>query len=382
MTRPANKLGYRPELDGVRAFAVLAVLLFHLADISPRLNSIARGGFLGVDVFFVLSGMLITDLLIADRDRRRAEALRSFYIRRARRLLPAVATMLVCAFVYFQIEYHAAKQLIRGLGSLVVFVTVDHRDGHQYPNAITHVWTLVVEWEYYLVWPLVLLFLLSRITRTRTLGWATLGSAAAVGVTAAAVYNLNGHDWTTPYFVAWLRFDELLVGCAVALLAATTSLSPPGWLRTIAPIVVLLPIARCTTSSAYLYDGGGFLLVLATAVIVWPTDQPWWGSRVLANSALVWVGQLSYSIYLWSIPVITEVHRRGAAWRAGVQVAVSVVLTFALSAASYYLIERRFRMPSRRAAGAETDPVLPARDPEADQLRPADQPTFGVNETG
>jgi peptidoglycan/LPS O-acetylase OafA/YrhL len=354
---PPRKLAYRPELDGVRAIAVLAVLLYHLAPMSGSIDRIARGGFLGVDVFFVLSGMLITDLLVADA-RVEGSRLQRFYLRRTRRLIPAVVVMLAVAVIYYQVRYGTAGAILHGLGSLVLFVTTGHWFGGQFPGGISHVWTLIVEWEYYLVWPVVLLFLLARGVSKKTLAMGAFATAIGLTIARAAAYHASGGDWNVNYHLAWLRFDELLVGCAVTLAASSMRITPPNWVRTAGLVVIFGTIALTRANTGYLYEGGMLAVALGTAAVVAPRDGAWWADRILASPPMVWIGKLSYSIYLWSVPVITEVVIRRS-WSPHARIVLGVAVTFVLSAGSYYLVERRFRLPSRRAAGAETDPVLP-----------------------
>lgn len=357
MTGPkAQKLAYRPELDGVRAFAVLAVMAFHLARVAPLSNWPTQGGFLGVDIFFVLSGMLITELLLADGGKPPGQVLRRFYIRRARRLIPAVAVMLAAALAYYGIEFQEAGQTVSGLGSLAMFVTVGHRGGDPYPWGVTHVWTLIVEWEFYLIWPIALLFLLKR-QRQAAIGLISISCAFVLADLGALAYNVTG-DSTYPYFIGWFRFDELLVGCAVALAVSTTTFSPPLWLRTIAVAALLTTIIRCSADGTYLNDGGTFVVALATAAVVWPSREPWWATRLLATRPMVWIGKLSYSLYLWSVPVTLDVARQASRQPEWLRIVLAATVSFAIAAASYYLVERAFRLPSQRATGSREDPIL------------------------
>jgi peptidoglycan/LPS O-acetylase OafA/YrhL len=341
------RLGYRPELDGVRAIAVLAVLFFHLAFMAHWLGHVAQGGFLGVDVFFVLSGMLITELLVADAHNAPAASLRGFYLRRSLRLLPALILMLAIVGSYYEISRSTGRATLWGLWAVVTYVTTAHAS-HPFPAGVSHVWTLVVEWEFYLVWPAVLVTLLARNISRRVIGLGVLVVAAGVTLIRAALFHHDGHNFILSYHLSWLRFDELLVGCALALLGG--SLRVPGWLRTIGLAGVLAAISRATYPDHLLYFGGMFALAIATACVVAPRhDRTWWADRLLASPPLVWIGKLSYSLYLWSVPAVAEVGRRGGSLPLALRVIVAIAVSFALAAASYYLVERRFRLPSRRA---------------------------------
>jgi len=340
------RLGYRPELDGVRAIAVLAVLLFHLAFMAHWLGHLAKGGFLGVDVFFVLSGMLITELIVADAHNQPMASLRGFYRRRSLRLLPALILMLAIAVVYYQVTRSTGRATLSGLWAVVTYVTTGHAS-HPFPAGVSQVWTLVVEWEFYLVWPAVLVTLLARNVSRR---WIGIGAAAAAVVTTlirAALFDHDGGNFILSYHLAWLRFDELLVGCSLALLAG--SFRVPGWLRTVGLVAILAAISRATYADHWLYLGGMFGLAIATAAVVAPRNSGgWWADRILASPPMVWIGRLSYSLYLWSVPAVAEVGRRGGSIPLVLRVAVATVVSFALAAASYYLVEKRLRLPSRR----------------------------------
>ncbi|HWB65369.1 MAG TPA: acyltransferase [Mycobacteriales bacterium] len=341
----AQRLAYRPELDGVRAIAVLAVLGFHLAFMATSLNHAFSGGFLGVDIFFVLSGMLITELLVADFERGHHVSLAAFYRRRVQRLIPALVVVLVVVVGYFAIDNSTATETLHGLGSVVAYVTAGQLPW-PFPAGISQVWTLVIEWEFYLLWPVVLIVLLRGGLSRRAIGLGALCAAALVTLIRAALFHHTG-NWVLSYHFAWLRFDELLVGCAIGLLGARPKAA--GWLRTVAIAGVVTAIVSATYPDSWLYEGGMFGLAIAVAIVVQPRVAPWIGDRVLASPPLVWVGKLSYSLYLWSVPAVHEVGRHCASWPLAPRFTFAVVVSFALAAASYYLIERRFRLPSRRA---------------------------------
>jgi peptidoglycan/LPS O-acetylase OafA/YrhL len=351
MTAPSRPpLAYRPELDGVRAIAVLAVLGFHLAFTVRPLGHVFRGGFLGVDMFFVLSGMLITELLVNDYLRSGAVSLGSFYRRRAQRLLPALAVFLIVATAYYQLAHGKGGETLRSLGSVVSYVSTGHLTGSFGPG-VSQVWTLVVEWEFYLIWPVVLAVLLRRGVGLRQLGIGVAVAAIAVTAVRAVLLLTDGGNTNLSYYLAWLRFDELLVGCSLGLLG--TRPQAPSWLRTLALAGLLFVIARAESTDRWLYLGGMIAIAIATATVVQPRTTAWWLDGFLGSPPMVWIGKVSYSLYLWSVPVISEVGHHAAGWPELVRAVVCVALSFALATASYYLVERRFRLPSRRPlAGA------------------------------
>jgi peptidoglycan/LPS O-acetylase OafA/YrhL len=349
------RLGYRPELDGVRAIAVLAVLGFHLAFMAHWLGHLAQGGFLGVDVFFVLSGMLITELIVSDAAGRHPRTtLRGFYQRRSLRLIPALVLMLGIVIAFYQATRGTGHETVRRLWAVVTYVTAGHLPASvahlpdPFPAGVGHVWTLVVEWEFYLVWPFVLVALLGRNISRRTIGILVVLAAVIVTLIRAALFHHDGGNWILSYRLAWLRFDELLLGCGVGLLG--DSLRVPNWLRWLGLGGVLAAISRAQYPDHWLYYGGMFALAIGTAAVVAPrTSGAWWADRILASRPMVWIGRLSYSLYLWSVPTVAEVGRRGGSIPLPLRVIVATAASFALAAASYYLVEKRFRLPSRRA---------------------------------
>jgi peptidoglycan/LPS O-acetylase OafA/YrhL len=343
-TRPT--LAYRPELDGIRAVAVLAVLGFHLAFTVPSLRHFFRGGFLGVDIFFVLSGMLITELLVNDHRRNGSISLAGFYRRRAQRLLPALAVFLVVITAYYAIAHDRGAATVRSLGTIVTYVTTGHLHG-QFATGVAHVWTLVVEWEFYLVWPLLLSLGLRRGLTVRTMGYVAAGLAVALTVVRATQLLADGGNTNVSYYLAWLRFDELLVGCAVGLLGARPQ--GPPWLRTLCLAGLLGVISQAAATDRWLYLGGMLGIAVCAAVVVQPRERSWGVDRILASPPMVWVGRLSYSLYLWSVPIVSEFGHHAASWPPVLRLIACVATSFGFAAASYYLVERRFRLPSRRS---------------------------------
>jgi peptidoglycan/LPS O-acetylase OafA/YrhL len=216
-----------------------------------------------------------------------------------------------------------------------------------------------VEWEFYLLWPLVLVLALRRGWSPERLAGPVLAVAAGLFVVRGVLFA-HGGDWILSYHSAWLRFDELLLGAVIGL--AGHRFAIPGWVRTAGLLALLVIISRADYPDGWLYQGGMALVACAAAVLVQPRTTPWAGDRLLGSAPLVWVGRLSYSLYLWSVPVIAEVGHRGADWPRVAVAVVAVTLSFACAAASYWLVEARFRAPSRSAAvtGSPRRPSLEA----------------------
>lgn len=357
-------------LDGLRAVAVCLVLIYHLVpDVLP-------GGFLGVDLFFVISGFLITTLLIAERNRNGSISLLSFWRRRARRLLPALGLVLLIStsaalLVSKDLLVHIGAQI--GGAALFVANWVYIGIGSDYfardnPELFRNTWSLAIEEQFYLVLPLVLLAALRMRTRTtRTLFFALLALASAWWM---ASLFLDGADATRVYFGTDTHAFGLLAG--VALACATQQRQPAG----VEPQRQLKPvqqIALALVGIAALIGIGVLALVLAEAspesflggfqvatslmlVVVWAaTRQNSWFGFVLDVPPLRWIGERSYGLYLWHWPIllIVDAAAKDASWGASaiwLVPAIVASLTFALASLSYTFVEQPIRKHGLRAS--------------------------------
>jgi peptidoglycan/LPS O-acetylase OafA/YrhL len=374
-------IGYVPALDGVRALAVLAVLAFHGG--MPW----AGGGFLGVDAFFVLSGYLITSLLLAEWERTGRIALGSFWARRARRLLPALLLMVVVVTLGGRVLLPPEEvRLLRGDGLAALFYVANWRmilRGGDYfaqtasPSPLEHTWSLGIEEQFYLAWPLVMAALLAgtvvvgarRTGLRRLLLLCVLGAAVSTGL-LAAMYRSD--DPGRAYYGTDTRGTSLLVGAALAVALALrrpTGAGPGveplssrrarlvlGALAAIAVLGLAGAWTRASGGDAELYRGGLALVALAVAillahVVLVPRG---WSAWLLSWVPLVLVGRISYGIYLWHWPVFLALNadRTG---RVGFELfGWRCLATFAVAVLSYVLIERPIRAGGvlRRHRGA------------------------------
>ncbi|MBV9486229.1 MAG: acyltransferase [Frankiaceae bacterium] len=350
MTAPATsrRLGYRPELDGVRGLAVLCIFGFHMAFIWWPIWHVAKGGFLSVDIFFVLSGMLITEILLNDFERYGAVNLGSFYQRRARRLLPALVAFVVVSVLWYQVVHGTGGQILRGVASVITYVASGQfATSVHNPPGVGQMWTLVVEWIFYFTWPLVLVLLLRSGRSIRTIGYVAAAGALAAALVRAVTYHRDP-NYVLSYHLSWLRFEDLLAGSAIGLLGGRPQ--APSWLRTGGLAFLVFGTAYASISAEWVYAVGMLLAALATAVIVQPREQPWWFDRVLRWPPVVWIGTVSYSFYLWSVFTVSEVSHNLNSWPTAIQLALATVLSFVLAWASYTFIENPLRVRSRRSA--------------------------------
>jgi peptidoglycan/LPS O-acetylase OafA/YrhL len=352
---------YIPALDGVRAIAVTAVLLYHLS------YGHLSGAFLGVDVFFVLSGFLISRLLIDEYDRTRDIGFRRFYLRRVFRLYPAlVAAVLLSGLLWPLITPPRLGEegWLRTVPPILLYYAnaVPGHLGNMEPT-----WSLAVEEQFYIVWPIVL-WLLLRNGRT----WILVAFPIVVGVASALhrISAIQSHPLPDVYVSTLARLDPLMVGALIAILFARTSYRSSPRTQTIGVAVGLLACAAAfllgsiTNPSTYRLFSA---MALAAGVLVAAVVQPRPRNvidTILGSAPLTWVGKRSYGIYLYHMPVAMAVASFRHSSRPKdilLMMAAQLVLIFAISALSYRFVEQPFlrlnarlrRSHSEGSAGSE-----------------------------
>src|SRR5215212_7677091 len=349
---------YMPGLDGLRAVAVLAVIAYHLQ------LGWAPGGLLGVGVFFTLSGYLITDLLLGQRDAFGHLRLGDFWLRRARRLLPALFLMVAVVVAWVTLFDRSQLPALRGyVAAAAVYMSnwwniIRHASYFSRfgpPPPLDHLWSLAVEEQFYLVWPF-LLWLGLRYTRGRyRLAGLTLAAAALSAIVMALLYQ-PGVDPTRVYEGTDTRAFGLLVGAALAMVWPSRHLRADLALRrrllldgagVVGLVVIALLIWRTDQYSPFLYRGGIVLLSTGTVLVVATLAHPAsWLGPALGWAPLRWLGVRSYGIYLWHFPIIvltTPTVQRSV--NLPLQI-LQVVATIAVAALSWRFVEE----PIRRGA--------------------------------
>ena len=345
----APSFGYQPALDGVRALAVVAVLFFHLG------LGWMPGGYLGVSVFFTLSGFLITRLLLDEHDATGRIDLFAFYQRRARRLIPAglLVLGLVCvAAMTGWIEPRSTfrrdvwASMFQLLNWVKLFGQERYADLFVAPSPVAHYWSLGIEEQFYVVWPVALLALLTALNR-RGARRLLLPLLATLFLLTAVSAPLTAMWWSpdATYYATWTRAAEVFAG--VVLAALMHGRRPSPWLRHLAPGALAVVVAACVLTPSgrgWAFDGGLPLFALVSAALVAGLQVPGVVRTALSARPLVWLGRISYGLYLlhWPVFVVLDAERTGLTGPALHTVRLGVTLVLAM--VSYRLLEHPIRV--------------------------------------
>jgi peptidoglycan/LPS O-acetylase OafA/YrhL len=341
-----------PALDGLRGVALLGVLFFHA-------NGALPGGYLGVDLFFVLSGFLITSLLLAEHRDTGRIVLSSFWVRRARRLFPALLSLMPAVALYS--KFFAKADELPGLRAdalatlgyvanwRAVFSHKSYWELFTAPSPLEHTWSLSIEEQFYVVWPLVVVLMLRRRTSRSVLVLALMLSALSM---AAMIALFDPGRVSRVYLGTDTRAAGILAGAALATVVSPNTTFQTRTVRTLDLLgfasALGLGVAWWTLDgeNPFLYRGGFWLTELAALVLIAcaVTGSKSVVARVLSFRPLTLVGTISYGVYLWHWPVnvfltAERVHLRGP-WLHGTQFAT----TIAIAIVSYRLLERPIRM--------------------------------------
>ena len=353
-----KKRRYITGLDGIRAIAVIMVLAYHLK------LALFKSGFLGVTVFFVLSGYLITGILISEVEEEGTIDLKNFWLRRIRRLVPAVMSMavviiFVSAVVNKIIFTKGCKDFLASVLGFnnwwQIFNKVSYFEAAGVPSPFTHCWSLAIETQFYLIYPLILLGIY-KLVKSREEGRAKRGLLfagvtlllALISVILMIVLFDPQQDASRVYYGTDTRAFSLLFGALLAILweyqmvPRRLSASVNMVLGSVSFAVLLVMTIAINGSSNFWYRGGQFVGTILTVLVIYTVSgRKTWLSRFLSNPVLKWIGDRSYSIYLWHYPIILLISKgiKASWWITLIEIVLSVVL----AELSYRFIETPIR---------------------------------------
>lgn len=348
-----STLNYRPDIDGLRTLAVVPVILFHAGA------TWLPGGFIGVDIFFVISGYLISSIILRETGAGEFSFLR-FYERRLRRIIPALLVVLIVTVAVFQVIALPDQAQQTAESGIAAFLSVSNfyfwrTSGYFAPAAefmpLLHTWTLGVEEQFYVLFPVVVLVILKL---RLPLKWVfVVGTIAAF----AFSYWLSVAKPSVAYYLLPARAWELAIGAilAVGVVPAVRG----AMMRELLPAfgIGLIVFSMFYIRSDMVFPGWVALMpCLGAAMVIHAGGKSWVAQKVLAARPVVFVGLLSYSLYLWHWPVLTALRVRTASAHLDLPVTLgAIAVTFLLAWASWRYVERPFRnkrdMPSRRMLG-------------------------------
>lgn len=353
-----KKRRYITGLDGIRAIAVIMVLAYHLK------LALFKSGFLGVTVFFVLSGYLITGILISEVEEEGTIDLKNFWLRRIRRLVPAVMSMavviiFVSAVVNRVVFTKGCKDFLASVLGFnnwwQIFNKLSYFEAAGVPSPFTHCWSLAIETQFYLIYPLILLGIY-KLVKSRGEGRAKRGLLfagvtlllALISVILMIVLFDPQQDASRVYYGTDTRAFSLLFGALLAILwdyrmvPRRLSASVNMVLGSVSFAVLLVMTIAINGSSNFWYRGGQFVGTILTVLVIYTVlGRKTWLSRFLSNPVLKWIGDRSYSIYLWHYPIILLISKgiKASWWITLIEIVLSVVL----AELSYRFIETPIR---------------------------------------
>ena len=350
-----NNSRYITGFDGLRAIGVIGVILYHLMPYT------FTGGYLGVPIFMVVSGYLITDLLVQEWEQNHWINLKSFYLRRVKRLYPGLLTMLFATGAYITLF---EPQMLHNLNQIIItnilYVYNWWQIGHgqsyfdRFANnesPFTHLWTLSIEGQFYLLWPFVVVALIIGFKNKGRIARVLLGAGLVSAIWMAILYHPNA-DPSRLYYGTDTRMFSILVGAALAFVWPSTALKQKiiprqRWtldgIGLLSTITMLILMVKMNAESAFVYRGGLFIFSLLICVLVAVVAHPgsdW--NRLLTNPVFNWLGKRSYGIYLYQFPVMIffEGVFKNVDAHPALYPVIEVAIIFGLTELSYRFIEQ------------------------------------------
>ncbi|MDT2612988.1 acyltransferase family protein [Enterococcus dongliensis] len=348
---------YITGFDGIRSLAVIGVILYHLMPTQMR------GGYLGVAVFFVVSGYLITDLLLQEWNQTGRIDIKQFYYRRMKRLYPALVTMLIGASAYITLFQRNLLNNLRGnVISSLLYVNnwwqinhgMSYFDRFSGESPFTHIWSLAVETQNYLLWPIVFVLLIKLVKNKGKIFLGIVGAALFSAILMAVLY-VPGQDPTRVYYGTDTRLFSILLGGALAFIWPSTRLKgqiPLQAKRILngiglgALLLLLVSLLFLRNDLSFVYYGGIFLVSLLSVLLVAITAHPGASlNRWLTNPVFDWIGKRSYGIYLYQFPVMifyeAKINVANHTW---LHTMMEIILILFVTELSYRYAERPLRI--------------------------------------
>ncbi len=345
MTSPDNKIGYIPELDGIRGAAILAVMFFHAGE------PFFKGGFIGVDVFFVLSGFLITSLIINEYDDLSSLSLKNFYMRRLLRLGPALFLLLsvfTLLSFFFLSKEEAQSNFTESIIALFYMSNWVRAFAIHPSDYLGHTWSLSIEEQFYILWPLTLLALLRRFNNR----WHVAFAAFIIAILAwvLRVYLLeNGSSFERLYNGLDTRADALMTGCTLGIIVSSGLLKNKMlpvlsiMLSVLSPFAIFFLAFICTTMSwknPQLYYWIFFAVEMSTAIIILHilVNKNTLVHKLFSMKWIVWTGSISYGLYLWHYLVYEAMD--ALSLHLSKIIVYGTFVSYIIAALSFYLLEK------------------------------------------
>lgn len=332
-------LEYRADIDGLRALAILLVLVFHASQ------GKVGGAFIGVDIFFVISGYLISKIIFSSLEKGRF-SYKEFYMRRIRRIFPALILVLVAciSFGYFlllQDEYQSlAKHIVGGAyfaENFLLLSETGYFDKEAVTKPLLHLWSLSIEEQFYVFWPILVAFIWGR-------RWSFIKFTLAMFF-LSFVINLYfvEHEKAAAFYLPQARFWELMVGGILAYLSLHSQrFMIYGNILSVTGIILILAGLLFLDSDRSFPGYWALLPTVGTALIISATPESWINKR-LSSSGLVFIGKISYPLYLWHWPLISFLHIYKGSELGDVDVSIAVLIVFVLAWSTYRFVEYPLR---------------------------------------
>lgn len=370
-TKPRRKIRYMPGLDGLRAIAVLGIIIYHIN------RQWLTGGFLGVDTFFVISGYLITSLLIKEYEETGIINLRRFWERRIKRLLPAVIVLLmVVGAATLLLKPDNIVRVKHDIFAAIFYVSnwwyiakdVNYFEQFSF-MPLKHLWSLAIEEQFYLFFPAVLITLLLTVKKYQKIN-LIFWIISLISLVLMMVISEPHLNHSRVYFGTDTRLQTLLLGVSLAFLWPPYKLKahPPKTVRqgidiigTIGLIILIMLFFTVHDDSSWIYNGGfyiiSFITLFVIASIVHPSTMI---AKAFANPVFVYIGKRSYSLYLWHYPVISFLHSYYIDGQIPIYIMLlDIILTVILAELSYRFIETPFRKNGIKALSVNKDRLIP-----------------------